>query len=157
MRVGSSWGSGDCWPLILPFLATTAREQLQVSVAPSSPVRAALEKWLGASGVGRGAVGVWVEDEAAFKTRARGKYNVVVLPAVAVADEVSVPHSTYVLEALYMYVSYIRIYDILTIASTHESPSPPHTHKNTGRRVPPSCAVREHAYDAGACQVRGTR
>jgi hypothetical protein len=30
--------------------------------------------------VGRGAVGVWVEDEAAFKTRARGKYNVVVLP-----------------------------------------------------------------------------
>ena len=109
MRVGSSWGSGDCWPLILPFLATTAREQLQVSVAPSSPVRATLEKWLGASGVGRGAVGVWVEDEAAFKARARGKYNVVVLPAVAVADEVSVPHSScmFWMPCIYMYPIYV--------------------------------------------------
>ena len=111
MRVGSSWGSGDTWPQILPFLATTAREQLQVSVAPSSPVRAALEKWLGASGVGRGAVGVWVEDEAAFKTRARGKYNVVVLPAVAVADQVSMPHSSCMSRrpCIYMYPIYMYI------------------------------------------------
>jgi hypothetical protein len=79
-RVSQTATDSDVWPFILPFLATSARGQLEISMAADTPARCALEKWVGASGVGGGTVGMWVEDEAAFKKRADGKFNVVQLP-----------------------------------------------------------------------------
>jgi len=52
----------EVWPYILPFLATSARDQLLLSIAPDAPARASLEKWLGVSGVGAGRVPLFVED-----------------------------------------------------------------------------------------------
>ena len=80
MRISETAAEGNSWPFLLPFLATSAREQLQISIAPSAPARSSLEKWLGKSGVGGGRLAVWVEDDAAFTLRAKGKYNVVELP-----------------------------------------------------------------------------
>ena len=81
VRVGAGASEVHAWPYLLPFLATTARGQLQVSIVPDSPAQAVLEKWLGPSGVGGGSVRVCVEGEAAFHARAEGMFNVIELPA----------------------------------------------------------------------------
>jgi hypothetical protein len=85
VRCTSAATEAACWPFILPFLATTARGQLEVSVAEDSPARAAIEKWLGASGIGRGSARLAVEDHASFDARSggRGKFNVVEIPTGA--------------------------------------------------------------------------
>jgi len=84
LRLRPTASEGDCWPFILPFLATTARCQLEVSIAHGAPARATLEKWLGPTGVGRSTVKVVVEDEGDFEARraAAGNlyFNVLELP-----------------------------------------------------------------------------